>query len=237
MDELEPVEDPQEQPGLSRRDLLRRAGIAGVAVAVPAAGAAVATVGDGAQAAPQAAPEREQREAFTADESDTLEAILERLIPSDDSGAGAREASVGRYIDRALGGALAHLAPFYSASLAALDAYAQATQGAPFASLPPDKQDVVLGDLEADTATGFNPSASAFFETVREHALQGMFGDPYYGGNANFAGWDLIGFPGIKLTVPAKDQRIGATVTAVHKSTYDYEMFRRPARGTARHEH
>ena len=35
---------------------------------------------------------------------------------------------------------------------------------------------------------------------VRTHTLQGTFGDPYYGGNANFVGWDLIGFPGFAST-------------------------------------
>ena len=33
---------------------------------------------------------------------------------------------------------------------------------------------------------------------VRTHTLQGTFGDPYYGGNANFVGWDLIGYPGVR---------------------------------------
>ena len=32
-----------------------------------------------------------------------------------------------------------------------------------------------------------------------EHTREGMFSDPIYGGNVNFAGWDLIGYPGIKL--------------------------------------
>jgi gluconate 2-dehydrogenase gamma chain len=28
---------------------------------------------------------------------------------------------------------------------------------------------------------------------------EGIFGDPMYGGNAGKAGWELIGFPGVKL--------------------------------------
>ena len=61
---------------------------------------------------------------------------------------------------------------------------------------------------------------------MREHALQGMFGDPYHGGNANFVGWDLIQFPGIKLTVPSVEQRIGTKVKPAHKSTTDYAIFK-----------
>jgi hypothetical protein len=52
-----------------------------------------------------------------------------------------------------------------------------------------------------------------------------MFGDPYYGGNANFAGWDLIGYPGVRTNVTADDQRLGAKVAPNHRSAYDYDMF------------
>ena len=33
-------------------------------------------------------------------------------------------------------------------------------------------------------------------------------GDPYYGGNANFVGWDLIGYPGVRRRVTPADQRM-----------------------------
>jgi gluconate 2-dehydrogenase gamma chain len=224
-----------EKRGFSRHDLLKRAGLAGIAVAVPGAGAVVSRLDE--DTADAAAPEREAREAFTSAESDMIEAIVARLIPSDANGPGAAEARVSRYIDRALAGALAHLAPFYSNGLAAVDAYAKSAYGAAFTSLPPDKQDAALADMEADKATGFTPSSSPFFETIREHALQGMFGDPYYGGNANFAGWDLIGFPGIRLHVPASQQRVGVAIPRAHKSTYDYSLFKGSKRGGASHEH
>ena len=42
---------------------------------------------------------------------------------------------------------------------------------------------------------------------VLNHTRQGTFGDPYYGGNANFVGWDLIGYPGVRTTVSAADQQ------------------------------
>jgi gluconate 2-dehydrogenase gamma chain len=54
----------------------------------------------------------------------------------------------------------------------------------------------VLTDMENNVATGFVPNAAAFFNLVRAHTIQGTFCGPYYGGNANFVGWDLIGFPG-----------------------------------------
>ena len=201
---------------LSRRDFLKRAGVVGVATAVPGG----VLVGDVA-----AVPEREQREAFTAAEAETVEAIVQRLIPTDANGPGAAEARVARFIDRALGGELSNLAGFYSAGLAATDAYAQSRFGGRFAGLMPAQQDAVLTALETNAAPGFVPSSADFFNTVREHALQGMFGDPFYGGNADFIGWDLIGFPGIKLNFLPKEQELDVNVKAAHKSTADYPLF------------
>jgi gluconate 2-dehydrogenase gamma chain len=195
---------------LSRRELLKRAGAAGVVFTLPA-GTAITPTATGTVRRPAAA---------------TLEAVLERLIPTDSTGPGAREAQVLRYIQQALAGDLKALQGVYSGNLAALDAYAAGRFGAAFAQLAADQQDAVLRDLEAGTATGFAPSADAFFETVLEHALEGMFGDPYHGGNANFVGWDLIQFPGIKLSVPSIEQRIGTRVKPAHKSTTDYAIFK-----------
>ena len=67
--------------------------------------------------------------------------------------------------------------------------------------------------------------AAAFFNMVRGHTLQGTFCDPYYGGNVGFAGWDLIGYPGVRTIATPDEQRIGADVPPNHKSAYDYEMF------------
>ena len=59
------------------------------------------------------------------------------------------------------------------------------------------KQDEVIAALEQGKATGFTwPTAQAFFNTVRTHTMEGMFADPVYGGNKDFAGWLLVGFPG-----------------------------------------
>ena len=60
-------------------------------------------------------------------------------------------------------------------------------------------QDAVLSGMERNVATGFSPDSAPFFNMVRTHTIQGTFCDPYYGGNANFIGWDLIGYPGIRM--------------------------------------
>jgi hypothetical protein len=80
--------------------------------------------------------------------------------------------------------------------------------------------------MERNVATGFMPNAATFFNLVRTHTIQGTFCDPYYGGNANFAGWDLIGYPGLRMTVDAQEQRMSAP-KAVRKSAYEDAMFAR----------
>ena len=165
--------------GLSRRELLKRTAVLGAAATVPLRVALVAR---------QAAP-LEGFVTLTASEADTLEAIVARLIPTDEDGPGATEARAASYIDRALGGALASSRETYAEGLAATDAYARASKGAPFATLAPADQDRILGEMEEGVATGFEPSSRSFFNLVRSHTIQGTFCDPYYGGNADFVGW------------------------------------------------
>lgn len=215
--------------GVSRRDLLKRAGLAGAALTIPltpVAGGDSAAAASGPDAAGgHQAVRREPIENLTAAESDLLEAICARIIPSDENGPGAREARAAHFIDRALGGALAASKPAYTAGFAAFNRYCRSSRGQPFTELSERDQDSVLIDVETGSAAGFQGSSAAFFAMVRTHTLQGTFGDPYYGGNANFAGWDLIGYPGVRTNVSADDQRLGARLTPNHRSAYDYDMF------------
>ena len=158
---------------------------------------------------------------------DVLEAIVARLIPTDEDGPGATEARAASYIDRALGGALASSRETYAEGLAATDAYARASKGPPFATLAPADQDRILGEMEEGVATGFEPSSRSFFNLVRSHTIQGTFCDPYYGGNADFVGWDLLGYPGLRLVVTEDDQRMDAP-RARHRSAYGFGRFTTP---------
>ena len=202
-------------PGLTRRSVLQRGGVMALALSLPAAGTAQ-ILPAGADAAPAAA--------LTAGQTAVLDAFVERLIPTDALGPGGKEAGASAFIARSLAGGLAgglkRLAGFYAAGLNAVDAYATSAHGGAFASLPADKQDAVLTDMATGKATGFAPDSATFFATVHEHALEGMFSDPVYGGNKNFAGWDLLNYPGVRMPVPAKYQQVGAAVPKAHKSTY-----------------
>ena len=219
--------------GVSRRDWLKRAGLAGAALTIPSPALPVEALDQAKPVpSPAVAPRREPIENLTAYEADLLEAICARIIPTDANGPGAREARAAHYIDRALGGALSGSRQAYSAGLAAFDAYCRSSRRAPFAELPARDQDSVLIDVETGAATGFTGSSAAFFAMVRSHTLQGTFGDPYYGGNYNFIGWDMIGYPGVRTNVSAEDQRLGADLTPNHQSAYDNPTFNK-----ANHDH
>jgi gluconate 2-dehydrogenase gamma chain len=212
---------------LSRRALLKRLGIAGTAAGVPVPAASPAAHEHAeAEAQAPAAPAREAYETLTAAESDVLEAMTARIIPSDESGPGAKEARAAHYIDRALAGPMSGFRASYATGLASLDAYARSKKSAAFAQLTPVDQDALLTDLQSGTATGFAGPPAVFFNLVRQHTIEGTFSDPYYGGNANFVGWDLIGYPGVRTAVTAGEQQM-TKIAPNHRSAYDFAMFRK----------
>jgi gluconate 2-dehydrogenase gamma chain len=137
---------------------------------------------------------------FNDEDAATVAAFTERLMPGAPGLPGARDADVLNYIDLALAGAYADQQDFYRRGLAQLDAYCAKAHGKPFAKLGAAQQDEVIGALEQGKASEFTfPTAQAFFNTLRTHTMEGMFADPVYGGNKDFAGWKLVGFPGAQL--------------------------------------
>lgn len=154
---------------------------------------------------------------LTAAQRKTLDAFVDRLIPSDELGPGALEAGAGEYIDRCLGDYLKAEKQAIAEGLAALDAYAKSLHGAELASLPADQRDAVLTDIEAGKGI---PNAAGLFNRIRRLTLEGMFGDPHWGGNRSFAGWDLIRYPGPRLVVAAEDQKLDAKPAPYRKSAW-----------------
>jgi gluconate 2-dehydrogenase gamma chain len=160
---------------------------------------------------------------FTASEAAAVEAIVDRLIPPDESGPGGKDAGCAVFIDRQLAGSfgdsrrLYMQAPFaigapsqgvqsptlpkerYRACLAALDDYCKATfSGESFATLETLQQDQVLSGLEKGEIELKDLNGKDFFETVLANTIEGFFADPIYGGNRDMAGWKLVGFPGAR---------------------------------------
>jgi gluconate 2-dehydrogenase gamma chain len=142
------------------------------------------------------------------DEAATVAVFTERLMPGAPGKPGARDAGVLNYIDLALAGAYAELQDFYRRGLAQLDQYCRKTYREPFVRLSAGQQEAVITAIEEGKATEFTwPTAQAFFNTLRTHTMEGMFADPVYGGNKDFAGWRLVGFPGAQAIFTSSDMR------------------------------
>lgn len=217
---------------ITRRDLLKAAGAAALIPASLTANPEAAKLivhgaAEGSMAIPPGAPLVN----LTARETEILAAIVDRLIPSDELGIGALEADALGYIDRTLSEAASDSIEAYRTGLAALDKYSEYARGARFIELPEQDQDSVLIDLQDGGTTGagvgFVESPSAFFEMVKSHTWQGTFGDPQYGGNRNFAGWDLIDYPGVRMSVTEDDQESleADELEPARRSAYDHPMF------------
>jgi hypothetical protein len=85
----------------------------------------------------------------------------------------------------------------YRRGIEFVDAYAQSQFQKDFVDLTAEQQDQILTDMDEDKVTGFEgPSGKAFFTQLRNDTIEGMFGDPMYGGNRDLVGWKLIGYPG-----------------------------------------
>jgi len=142
---------------------------------------------------------------FTETDALIIAAAASRIFPSDDTGPGAREASVAIFIDRQLAGPYGRdrfrytQPPFedaprefgYQGSAPPRQIYRdglKSLQGLHL--LSPEGQDEALRKIES----------TLFFFLLRQNTIEGMFCDPMHGGNADMVGWQLIGFPGPRMS-------------------------------------
>jgi gluconate 2-dehydrogenase gamma chain len=174
-------------------------------------------------------------------EARTVEAIAERIIPGDAENAGATEAGVVYYIDRAIAGFSTNLQRAYRLGLRELEAFCAHEHSAQFVDLTPEQQDgvvrLLLGPETGQPSSGllFGPddqdqgaegSATVgggadrailhrLFAVVREHTVEGFFCDPAYGGNRDAVGWRLVGFPGAQWGYTAEQMKPGFDAGAI----------------------
>lgn len=143
---------------------------------------------------------------LTEDEAMIVAAAAARIFPSDDSGIGAKEAGVVIFIDRQLAGPWGRdryrytQGPFdenaarefgYQGKAAPRETYREGLKGLKgFDTLAPEEQDKKLQQIE-DTH---------FFALLRQNTIEGMFSDPVHGGNVDMVGWQLVGFPGPRMS-------------------------------------
>jgi gluconate 2-dehydrogenase gamma chain len=147
---------------------------------------------------------------FTEQEALIVAAAAARIIPSDETGPGAHEAGAVIYIDRQLAGPWGRDArrytqgPFdesvapefgYQGAAPPQKIYREALkQLAGFDQLSPSEQDAKLTQIER----------TPFFDLLRRNTIEGMFCDPLHGGNLDMVGWQLIGFPGPRMSNAAQ---------------------------------
>ena len=159
---------------------------------------------------------------FTTQEQLVLAAFTDRILPADELGPGATASGVPDYINRSLSDWNSAELPFLQNGLQNLDATAHARHGSGFAELDSGQQDSLMEAMEAGALEGFD-DAQQVFNRLYRLTLEGMFSDPWYGGNRNFAGWDLIGYPGAVLGSTADMQRMGERLPPLHTSAYGAE--------------
>ncbi len=133
---------------------------------------------------------------LTAQQTEVLQAAINRIIPPDES-PGGWDAGAGDYLLRQLdrGGDLSHFAEFYAKGLDALNDEARTESWAAFATMDDAAQDALLARVEADEVTAKWPvEPSVFFRRLVEHTMEGFYGDPGNGGNRDAVSWQMIGF-------------------------------------------
>lgn len=141
----------------------------------------------------------------------TLDAITGRIIPTDHE-PGAREANCVNFIDKALAHEDSAAKPLYAGGLAAITAIAKKRHGVEFEALEAAQQDAILHDLETGSAKDWplpDLPSQMFFETVRLHTIVAFLADPSYGGNKDYSGWRVAGYPGPRREGFTPEQMIG----------------------------
>ena len=161
---------------------------------------------------------------FNAHEWATVEALTARILPSDEE-PGALEANCVNFIDKALAHEDAEAKPLYQFGLQALDGVATARHQATFVALSDEQRDAILTSLESGDVpdwAGAEIPAQLFFETLRAHTIIAFLADPKYGGNRDYAGWKVAGYPGPRHRIGgySKEQVEGrAPITSVWGET------------------
>src|SRR5690606_1202335 len=129
------------------------------------------------------------------------------------------------YIDRALTGPIAASRDQYAVGLQALDDYAMQKHDRLFTALSPAEQDAIIEAMTENQITAFPMLGSGFFNMVRNHTIDGTFSDPYYGGNREFVGWDMIGYPGVRIISTPEEISQGRGLAPSRQSAYDVATY------------
>ena len=115
-----------------------------------------------------------QPKALAASQFQTLEALVEMIIPADDRSPGAREARVADYIDLLISELEPAGALQWIGGLAALDAESAARFKAPFVRLTSSQADVILRDISRHERDPRTP-LEEFFVVAKQATVNGYY--------------------------------------------------------------
>ncbi len=175
---------------LTRRDFLGKASLYGGSMSIALAASLPLTV--------EAAAKSQLPHTLTQTEWSSVEAMTQRIIPSDDT-PGAIEANCVNFIDKALAHEEQTALSMVQSSLATLGRHCQANWNKSFFKLSAAQQNSVLAALEDNQLKVWpsdGASSAQFFGFIRALTIMGFLADPKYGGNSNYVGWQLAGYPG-----------------------------------------
>jgi gluconate 2-dehydrogenase gamma chain len=220
----------------TRREMLRTTAVAGSAAIVSWLGSQNA-VAEADSLAPRSAA-LPTFAYFTAPEVVFIDAAVSRLVPADELGPGAKEAGVTFFIDQQIAGSFGRAetwymlgpwkdgtpeqgyqlkltpAQLYRVGIQSIDDYCRRTfNKKTFAELGPGDQDKILHGLEKGEIELADAPAKEFFAMLWQNTNEGFFADPIYGGNRDFAGWKLIGFPGPRYNYVNEIEQYGKPYT------------------------
>ena len=112
--------------------------------------------------------------AFTVAQFQSLEALVELIIPADDRSPGAREARVADYIDLLVSELEPESALRWIGGLAALDGESNGRFRAPFVRLTPAQADAILRDISANERAPRTP-LEEFFVMAKQATVDGYY--------------------------------------------------------------
>jgi gluconate 2-dehydrogenase gamma chain len=140
---------------------------------------------------------------------------------------------------------IAHRQQVYREGIAQMDELSGDRFGKPFVELTPDEQDDVLEALSgqprprpvslepqtlSDSGVGGPPPTNqpvsdeslGFFDMLVLHTRQGFYADPAYGGNKDFIGWRVIGYPGPESLADTVAGRYTTVDYMIPEATWPY---------------
>ena len=112
--------------------------------------------------------------ALTSSQFQTLEALVEAIIPADDRSPGAKQARVADYIDLLLSEAEPEVRLQWIGGLAALDAEAVARFKTPFTQLTPAQLDAILQDISRNEREP-QSALETFFVMTKDATIRGYY--------------------------------------------------------------